>query len=98
MKIKIEVTPDGIGYVLADMSYANRVYEKGGTDVFSPSTVKLLQNVLAAAEEKAAAMVQEGSEFSEVFGGWDGEATQAADAGETGEGGGQEETDGGRGD
>jgi hypothetical protein len=96
MKIKIDVTPDSIGQVLEDMSY-----EGNGTEVLSPYTLKLLQDVIAAAEEKAVAMVREGSEFSEVFEGWDGEATQAAEAGEGGEGGeggGQEETDGGRGD
>jgi hypothetical protein len=73
MKIRLEVTPDYIGQVIEDLEYLNNL--NGGevetvkkAEILSPYTVKLLQNILAAVEERAVAMVQEGSEFSDVFG------------------------------
>jgi hypothetical protein len=67
MKVRIEVTPDGVGQIIEDVMYLNRLSESGGDDILSPETHQLLQDVITAAQEKAAAMVQEGNQFSEVF-------------------------------
>jgi hypothetical protein len=67
MKVRVEVTPDGVGQLIEDVMYINGLSESGGSDILSPETRRLLQDVITAAQEKAAAMVQEGNEFSDIF-------------------------------
>jgi hypothetical protein len=67
MKIRIDVTPDSVGQVIEDLTYVNSLIENNKSEILSPFTMQLLQNIVTAAEEKAVYMVEEGSKFSEVF-------------------------------
>jgi hypothetical protein len=89
MKIRIDVTPDTIGQLLQDMQYLNNMSADNGSDssppdILSPYTMKLLNDIAAAAEERAVEMVREGSEFSEIFYERAGELEEAAEGGTDG--------------
>jgi hypothetical protein len=67
MKIRVEVSPDSVGQVIEDLGYAGGLAGSKKAEILSPYTMKLLRDIVAAAEEKTASLVREGSEFSDVF-------------------------------